>query len=584
MDRRRFIAIGGGLGSALLVPPLGPAAGAATDRPRNPLPAIRDPLYRDPIADPAAIPRFENALPRPARINLLKGGARTLRLAATRQDLLGGGLGLRTPVWGFARGRGPVATPGPTIEAYKRRPVRIHWVNALPSRHLLPIDTTLHWAFSHTGYTIENEGVPAVMHLHGGHTDARSDGHPDAWYTRTGAVGAHYCGTHYHYDNSQEAATLWYHDHALGITRLNIYAGLAGFYLLRDPRELNLIDDGRLPDRRHEVELVIQDRMFYPDGRLAYPDVPVDAKGWPGGPTVQPEFFGQVILVNGKAWPYLEVEPRQYRLRLLNGSSSRFYRLSIGGRWPFPMTQIGTDGGFLYRPHPLDRPLTLAPGERVDLVADFRDSRGETFVLTNDAPTPAPDGPPATAPATEILQFRVGRHRYRYDAEPRLPRTLRPTQYGVHKPAARTRRLLLVDGTDESGRVLPQLGTVKEGAKRWDDPTTEHLAWRTTEIWEIFNTTGRTHPVHLHLVQFEVLDRAPFTARRAPKTGALSDVRVGVARPPAPEERGPKDTVRVPPGQVTRVKAYFDRRGLYVWHGHILENKDHEMMRDIMVR
>ncbi|MFF9560582.1 multicopper oxidase family protein [Streptomyces albus] len=465
----------------------------------------------------------------------------------------------------------------------KNRPVHIRWVNALPRRHLLPLDTTVHWAFRHTRHTIERDGVPAVIHLHGGHNDPGSDGHPDAWYTATGVHGPRYAGDRFCYGNTQQAATLWYHDHTLGLTRLSVYAGLAGFYFLRDWHELSLMKRNHLPQGPYECELLLQDRMFSPDGRLAYPDVPAPAADWPGGPSIQPEVFGQVLLVNGKAWPYLEVEPRQYRLRLLNGSNSRFFRLSFGGSWPIPVTQIGTEGGFLPRPLPLDKPLLLSPGERVDLVADFRHHGGSRFTLTNDAPTPFPGGAPAAPPADQVLQFRVSRPLDERVPEPELPSRLRAAPFSLTSEPARTRRLLLFETEDQYGRTKPQLGTVEKGVLAWSDPVTENPTVDTAEVWEIFNTTADNHPIHLHLVRFSVLGRATFTADQDPRTGALSRIHLGGNRPPDPTEQGPKDTVQAPPGQVTRIRAYFDKRGLYPWHCHMLEHEDHEMMRNFHV-
>ncbi|GAA2405998.1 outer spore coat copper-dependent laccase CotA [Streptomyces glaucosporus] len=591
MDRRRFLRATSLAGGVLLLPELGTAPARAT--PGTRLPHADDRLYRTPIADPGAIPRFVNELPRPTRVNLLNGGDRTLVMGPALQDVLGGGPGLRTPVWGFgqagtARRRGgaggaPVTWPGPTLVARKHRPVRIRWVNALPFEHMLPVDTTIHWAYSHTDRTIADHGVPTVVHLHGGHTCPEDDGHPDAWYTPAGVTGPRFARTRFHYGNDQEAATLWYHDHTMGLTRLNVYAGLAGFYLLRDDRELALIEQNRLPRGPYELELMIQDRMFHPDGRLAYPDVPASSPLWQGGPSVQHEFFGRVITVNGRAWPYVEVEPRQYRLRLLNASNSRFYRLSVGGGWPFPATWIGADGGFLHKPHRLDGPLVLSPGERADLVVDFRDLRGAVLELGNDAPTPFPKGAPAAPPTDKVLQFRVTRPYDRKVAEPLLPGAFREAPYRVAGSPARTRRLLLLDGRDGFGRPKPRLGTVERGALGWNDPVTEDPRLNTSEVWEVFNATYETHPVHLHLAHFQVLGRAPFTATRDPRTGALSDISVGRTQPPDPGETGPKDTVLAPPGQVTRIKAHFDKCGLYVWHCHILEHEEHEMMRNYRV-
>ncbi|MFH8618677.1 multicopper oxidase family protein [Streptomyces sp. NPDC017979] len=583
---RRTLLSAGALGAGVLLAGTGQSRAVAAARR---LPAVSDPRYLTPIADARAVPRFVNALPRPTRLDLGERGSATLAMVPTTQDVIGGGLGLRTPVWGFTAagepgtGRPPASWPGPTLVANAHRPVRVRWVNALPYRHLLPVDTTVHWAFAGTDRTIEADGVPAVVHLHGGHTAADSDGHPDAWYTPGGVTGPAFSGTRFTYDNSQESATLWYHDHALGITRLNVYAGLAGFYLLRDEHEKELVGRGELPGGSYEVELAIQDRDFRPDGALAFPDLPAAAQDWPGGPSVRPEFFGQVITVNGAAWPVMDVEPRQYRLRLLNGSNSRFYRLSVGGAWPFPTTQIGTDGGFLNAPVPLRQPLLLAPGERADVVVDLRGRGGQSFDLTNDAPTPFPDGTAVSPPADRVLRLRVGLPYDRRVPEPSLPRTLRAAPWHEGGDPVRTRRLVLTEGMDQYDRPKPMLGTVDKGMLEWMDPVTETPALGTTEIWEFYNTTADAHPIHLHLVRFQVLDRASFTAVKDPETGALSEIRTGRRQPPEGGESGPKDTVRALPGQVTRVRAVFDRRGRYVWHCHMLDHEDHEMMREYEV-
>ncbi|MEU5979299.1 multicopper oxidase [Streptomyces sp. NPDC047315] len=584
--RRRTLLLSGALGAGAPLAGTGPSrAVAAAGR----LPSVSDPRYLTPIADARAVPRFVNPLPRPTRVALGDRGSATLAMVPVTQDVIGGGLELRTPAWGFTvaggpgQGRSPASWPGPTLVADAHRPVRVRWVNSLPNRHLLPVDTTVHWAFTGTDRTIEADGVPAVVHLHGGHTAADSDGHPDAWYTQRGVTGTRFAGTRFTYDNSQESATLWYHDHALGITRLNVYAGLAGFYLLRDEHERELVERGELPAGPYEVELAIQDRDFYPDGSLAFPDAPAAADDWPGGPSVRPEFFGQVIVVNGAAWPVMDMEPRQYRLRLLNGSNSRFYRLSVGGDWPFPVTQIGTDGGFLNAPAPLERPLLLAPGERADVVVDLRGRAGASFDLTNDAPTPFPDGTAVAPPADRVLRLRVSLPYDRRVTEPSLPRALRTAPFHEGGVPVRTRRLVLTEGMDQYNRMKPMLGTVDKGMLEWMDPVTETPVLDTTEVWEFYNTTQDAHPIHLHLVRFQVLDRAPFTAVQDPETGALSEIRTGPRLQPDEGEAGPKDTVRALPGQVTRVRAFFDREGRYVWHCHMLDHEDHEMMREYEV-
>jgi spore coat protein A len=295
------------------------------------------------------------------------------------------------------------------------------------------------------------------------------------------------------------------------------------------------------------------------------------------------EFFGDTILVNGVVWPRLPVEPRQYRLRLLNGSDSAFYSLQLkpqGPGRPADIVQIGTDGGFLYQPVPLNGALVLAPGERADVLVDFSAYAGRRLVMTSNAPQPFPFGVAPAPTATQIMAFDVA------NTTPlpgTLPHALRDGPWAVEGEPARTRRLLLFEGTDDFGRIFAQLGTVEGGPRNWDDPVTETVENDSVEIWEVFNTTPDAHPIHLHLPQFEVLDRAPFRASQDPRTGGLRNVRVGPAVPASAGEKGPKDTAQMFPGEVTRIKARFDRPGEYVWHCHILSHEDHEMMRRYVI-
>jgi spore coat protein A len=549
--------------------------------------SVRHPLYREPIADPTAIPKFIQPLAVPEelgmRIDATAGGILSMAMAETVQDVLG--LGIGTPVWGYGLAGGPVTWPGPTVVASRDRPLQVRWVNRLPNRHLAPVDGTLHWAFSHNGHSIRTAGVPAVPHLHGGHVDAAYDGGPEQWFTAAGVTGADFVTDTYVFDNDQEAATLWYHDHTMGITRLNVYAGLTGFYLLRDEREMALIESGRLPAAPHEVELVIQDRMFHPDGRLAYPDAPGLSPAWPGGPSQVMDFYGEVIVVNGRSWPYLRVEPRPYRFRLLNGSDSRVYALSItpGTSGAIPMVAIGTDGGLLERPVPLVGPLVLSPGERADVVVDFTGHEGQTLTLINQAQTPFPLGLPPTPCTAEVMQFRVDRPLTDDLPIARLPGRLREAAYRVAEPPALTRSLLVGERLDEYGRLQMLLGTTEAGHLEYSDPATETPRLGDVEVWEFYNDTLAAHPVHLHLVSFEVLDRAPFVAQRDPTTSALHNIAVGPRRRPLDHERGPKDTVLAYPGEVTRIRARFDRPGNYVWHCHTLSHEDHEMMRPLII-
>lgn len=261
-----------------------------------------------------------------------------------------------TRVWAYAG-----MYPGPTIEVNRGEYVYIKWINNLPDKHFLPIDRTLHSSGEHS------PEVRTVVHLHGAEVEADSDGYPDAWYTNNfSKVGPRFEKEVYEYPNNQRAATLWYHDHAIGITRLNVYAGLAGMYIIRDEEEGAL----NLPSGRYEIPLVIQDRSFNDDGSLFYPPT-VDNPGpdFPF-PSVTPGVAGDKILVNGMVWPYLEVEQRKYRFRILNGSNERFYRMKLSNGSPF--IQIGSDGGLLEKPVVMDE-ILIAPAERVDVIIDFTD-------------------------------------------------------------------------------------------------------------------------------------------------------------------------------------------------------------------
>lgn len=466
-----------------------------------------------------------------------------------------------TRVWGY-EGK----YPGPTIEVKKNEEVRVLWLNQLPKRHILPVDKTIHGAMG-------TPTVRTVVHAHGAVSPPASDGHPEAWFTRGFAKTGPYFKTKiYRYPNRQRAATLWYHDHALGITRLNVYAGLAGFYLLRDKHELSL----NLPKGRFEIPLLIQDRSFNSDGSLYYPKRPQPASGNLPKISIVPEFFGDTILVNGKVWPYLEVEPRKYRFRLLNGSNSRFYTFKLSSGQPF--IQIGTDGGLLRHPVPV-KTLTLGPAERADVILDFSKLKGKTITLTNSAPAPFPDGTPVNPRTTGlVMQFRVNRPLSSKDTSsiPRQLSILPPVSLNQVK---RVRNLSLDESTDQFGRLLMLLEN-----KRWDAPVTTKPRLGSQELWQLINTTPDTHPIHLHEVHFRILNRQPFDVNYYNRTGKLRFT--GAPKPPSPNERGLKDTVMANPGEVTRIIPDFGFTtftGEFVWHCHILEHEDHEMMRPYII-
>lgn len=460
-----------------------------------------------------------------------------------------------TTVWGFE-----CNYPGPIIEAGIDQWIKIKWMNHLPRKHLLPIDTTVHGA----GPNVPR--VRTVIHLHGGVVHPDSDGYPEAWFTNGfKEVGPFFTRKIYDYPNRQRATTLWYHAHALGITRLNVMAGLAGLYILRNPSENCL----NLPKGQYEIPLLIQDRSFCKDGSLYYPsqpDPPIPCVN----PSIIPDFFGDTILVNGKVWPYLDVEPRKYRFRMVNGSNARFYRMRLSTGMPF--YQIGTDGGLLERPV-ITQQIILAPAERADIILDFSRSMGQTIILTNDAPTSFPNGTPIDdQPTGEIMQFRVSQPLSSFDTSI-IPYHLSKISWLKPSQSVMNRNLTLTRRLDKYDR--PEL--LLDG-KIWDDPISEKPRLGSVETWSLINLTNATHPIHLHLVQFQVLERQPFDPEYYEKTGKIR--KTGPATLPDLNERGWKDTVRASFGNITRIIARFGPyTGLYVWHCHLLEHEDYEMMR-----
>jgi FtsP/CotA-like multicopper oxidase with cupredoxin domain len=642
--------------------------------------------------DPAAVQKYVTplvippAMPRTAVLPMPGGRKSDYFEIAVRQfgqQILPPGLP-QTTVWsyGSANHPGSFNYPAFTIEAHWRQATRVKWMNQLVDvngnylPHLLPIDQTLHWAnppggpggtdmeaFDPTPY---RGPVPIVTHLHGGHTNQESDGFPEAWFlpaARNIPAGYATVGSYYdtfkaeaealygqpwelgsavfQYDNNQAAATLWYHDHSLGMTRSNVYAGPAGFYLLRGgPAELAPgILPGPAPQlgdppgmKYYEIPIAIQDRSFNADGSLFYPDnraffeglnqpptepyldipfIPERAcNGRPSdiSPIFNPEFFGNTIVVNGKTWPFLEVEQRRYRFRFLNGCNSRFLILRMSNGLPF--WQIGAEGGFLPAAVQLDQ-LLLGLAERADVIVDFTNVPvGTEIILQNLGPdepfgggVPGIDFTPADETTTgQVMQFRVVSATSLdtstppsllvLPAPPPLPVATRTRQVSLNEEDSQTVRVTEdANGSKEDSRTVrvtedangnvvldcgkgepfgPRfalLGTVGGDAGvslRWDDPITENPAVGATEVWEMFNFTEDAHPIHIHEIMFDVVDRQPFG---------------GEARGPEPWETGRKDTVIAYPGEITRVKATFDRPGLFVWHCHIVEHEDHEMMR-----
>src|SRR5712691_3163837 len=504
-----------------------------------------------------------------------------------------------TYLWGYGVGAPGAAPnyPGVTVEQHKGTPTTITYVNNLPVnpvlRKYLTYDQTIHWADPlNTGHTTATYAgpIPTVVHLHGGEDQSTSDGVPEAWFTINGLHGKGYAtfkptapnAAVYSYPNGQQATTLWFHDHVLGVTRLNVYAGQAAFYFLRDQYDTGLASNPlKLPAGNHEVELLIQDRQFDTNGQLLFPDGnnnPSLVDGPPSNPNIHPywipEFFGDVNVVNGQAYPYLKVEPRRYRFRFLNGANSRFYRMGLvdasSGTTGPAMYVIGNDGGLLDTPvkmlgqaepptdgtpSPTTR-LFIAPSERLDVIIDFTGLAGKTLTLTKDGNIPFPSGDPLAPadPTREVMQFQVtlplqgtdgtynpatgGPLRGGLNQEPKIVRLANPTAGALAAGVApyHTRQLVLFEFEDPYGNngnaagtpVIDVINNTKWNGRRdggGNQPVpgsgsdqysqglyiTEFPRVGSTEVWEFLNTTVDAHPIHIHLINRQAVVIDPNT-------------------------------------------------------------------------
>ncbi len=561
-----------------------------------------------------------------------------------------------TTVWGYGPKDARVSWPGMTIERHVAdAPLKVVWKNHLygpvheaPLPHLLPVEASLHRTYSLPGYeqySMEIDGVPLVPHVHGGRNDWSSDGNPGFFFSPSNEIkGPRWATKSYTYggaDWNDKAGMMWYHDHAPGITRLNVYAGLAGLFVLRDDLDTGRPDNPLgLPGGPYELGFAIQDRMFRHNGELFFPTYPgdplhadfIDGEGAAlppdvlpaGGPSALAAFFGDHMVVNGVIWPKYSVECRQYRVRLLNGSDSRFMRLrlkmvpagetdpAVGAILPFYV--IGSDQSLNARAALVEE-ADFLPGERLDLVIDFKMVPvGYRVIVENlfgDAPYRG--GLPAV---DDLFPNRRTDRIMAFDTE--LPFDTTITDAVVMEgyelgggpnvtaaPPVRIRRLALFKGVDEKGRPRPLLGTaepvtdvagnVVNGALPWHAPITENPCVGDTEVWEIYNTTGEAHPVHVHLVHFEVLDREGFSADAFPQPVLQHNgsqglgfrleniVTDGVVSGPGVTEQSRRDMVMSLPGQVTRIKMTFGKPGRYVWHCYIRSHEDSEMMRPFHV-
>jgi spore coat protein A len=485
-----------------------------------------------------------------------------------------------TPLWAYDDGSGLAGQAGSfgmAVVAQIGTPIEASFTNKLPDTYpaWIPVDTRL---------TPLGNQVRVMTHLHGGFVAAGSDGNPAV--TPNGFGPGDTQMVTYPNESPQAASLLWFHDHGMGTTRLNVFAGLAAAYLIRDQ-----LDTGTepnpigLPGGAYEIPLVIQDRQFNSDGTFLYPTSDIEGVTWIG------EYFGDVMLVNGKVWPFLNVEPRLYRLRILNGCNARILDLTMSG---VPLWQIGAEGGLWDKPVRVKQ-LVLAPAERADVLADFRGLAGQTLLLKNSRP-PAPVVTPAP-PLTAVLQLRVGTA-VSQQGPTTIPASL-PGRAAILPSPDRTRFITLNEvGVDTAGWVLTLNGL------RFDDDTTETPRVGTVEDWVYVNLTGDTHPMHTHLFTHQVVGRTPFDVEAyveaAEAAGASGPGGVaggidpapfatGPMLPPAPEERGFKDTTKANPGYFTTIRARFELpTGVvapqsYVHHCHIVEHEDNDMMRPFTV-
>jgi FtsP/CotA-like multicopper oxidase with cupredoxin domain len=587
-----------------------------------------------------------------------------------------------TTVWGYGAKRSMTSqglvnvyhAPSLTIESTWKRPVRIKWINELVDAngnylpHLLAVDQTLHWANPPGGVDDRDTRpdftgmptpgpytgpVPIVTHLHGAAgVGDESDGYAEAWYLPAAAnIPDGYAteGTWYNffagkanskyavawgpgfaifqYPNDQRESTLWYHDHALGMTRLNVYAGPAGFFLVRGGPEgdkavldsrtgLTAVLPSPAPNERDkfppnktyfEIPIAVQDRSFNSDGSLFYPDTRAFFDGITGpyipetdvSPIWNPEFFGNMLMVNGNTWPFQTVQQRRYRLRFLNGCQSRFLILDFSDIPGVEVWQIGNEGGFLDRaPVNLtatnDNRLLLGLAERADLIVDFTNVPLGNHVLGNVGPdepfgggVPGEDFPVADPTSTgQVMQFRVVPA---VAADPTTPPqflvlpAITPLTGGATRPLALLEEMsaFFEDAPVEArlGEIAgdPNTETGTWTSRKWEDAVTENPSVGATEVWEYYNATADAHPMHIHEVAFQVVNRQDIVINET--NGTVQVAPGSTATPPESWESGWKDTVVAYPGQVTRLRLRFTNPGQFVWHCHIVEHEDNEMMR-----
>ncbi|CAK9164042.1 unnamed protein product [Ilex paraguariensis] len=491
-----------------------------------------------------------------------------------------------TPVFAYGTSKNTATIPGPTIEAINGVDTYVTWQNHLPSKHILPWDPTIPTAIPST-----KKGIPTVVHLHGAIGEAESDGHAESWFTvGFKERGRTWSKKMYHYHNFQQPGTMWYHDHAMGLTRVNILAGLSGAYIIRQP---NVEAPLGLPHGdEFERPLVIFDRSFRTDGSIY-----MNSTG--NNPSIhpqwQPEYFGDAVIVNGKAWPHMIVKRRKYRFRIINASNARFFKFFFTNGLDF--IHVGSDSAYHERPVIIDE-ILMAPSEIADVIVDFSKSKSDSAILANDAPYPFPTGDPVNKANGKVMKFIVEPHHV--NDKSRVPRKLLEYPSPDVSSASLTRYIAMYEYTSPTGEPTH----LYLNGMSFEKPVTETPKVGSSEVWNVINLTEDNHPLHIHLGLFVVLDQTElvnkdvFTACMTKFNDAIRCQISKYARGNKTEvlahEKGWKNVYKMMPGYVTKILVRFSyihsnasyqfdatAEPGYVYHCHILDHEDNVMMRPL---
>jgi len=589
--------------------------------------------------DPATIPKFAHELPIPrvyAPTVIRDASGKVIRheytvaVQKTTVQMLPPGFPATTVMayGGTVKVPGSTATefartsPGPVFDNTRGIPAIVHWRNEVTGPHFMPIDPTLNWANpalkeSPTGlstfpgfdpFPIANfngdQPVAMVTHNHGLVVVPQNDGIADEWFTNSFQRGPGFVTRDYFKPNDQPSTQLFYHDHTMGITRLNVYSGLVGTaYFIRDPNNPLDQPSSTLPRGEFEIPLLISDREFFTDGELNFPRGGEDAANiknafWtPGGD-------GDVILVNGKVWPNLNVQRRQYRFRTLAAGNGRQFVIQLDNNGTVvPFTLIGSDGGYLPQPKTVNS-VTIAITERADILVDFSQFPAGTQIImrnvNDDIDDPNLDG--------VIMRFTV--QNSQAVRPPAVPPLIARAALPTDAPKRIKTAHIHFDADDDQLRSLDGLD--------FTSPTTEYPLIGSTEEWDVVNGGGSFHQIHIHLIEFQLINRQAIDLDGYMKQWHLLNGHLPVSRPivvdptpfligdpiaPEPYETGWKDTLLARPGEVMRLVTRWAPQEIatggvapgqnkfpiepvspttdawYLWHCHVLGHEDNDMMR-----